>query len=103
MSEFKVGDIVVIRDWDDMASEFEHDSYRINCKFGFYEHMKHLCGNVAEIIDIHRDHIQLNFYDKKPGLDYYWDYSADMICLYDDHDDSEYELNESALIEFLTG
>lgn len=103
MDKFKIGDVVVIKEWDEMAEEFEHDSYCIECKFGFYSHMKHLCGNIAEIIDIEGDHIQLDFYNKKPGFDYQWDYSADMICLYDDPDYKKYDLNESALIEFLTG
>lgn len=100
MSEFKVGDIVVIRDWDDMASEFEHNSYRINCKFGFYEHMKYLCGNIAEITNIYDDHIYLSFYDRKPGLEYQWDYSTDMIRLLNDPD---CDIDESSLIEFIMG
>ena len=100
MSEFKVGDIVVIRDWDDMASEFEHNSYRINCKFGFYEHMKYLCGSIAEIIDINGDYIKLNFYDKQPGLEYQWDYSTDMVRLLNDPD---CDIDESSLIEFIMG
>lgn len=45
MSEFKVGDKLRIRQWEDMKEEFGTDyNGAINCKYDFTEEMKHLCG-----------------------------------------------------------
>lgn len=48
--EFKVGDRVVIRDWDDMEKEFGLNCMgSIKCQFSFTTEMKKLCGQVAQI------------------------------------------------------
>ena len=48
--EFKVGDMVVIRDWDDMEKEFGLNCLgNIKCKCSFTTEMKKLCGQVAQI------------------------------------------------------
>lgn len=41
---FSVGDLVRVRDWDDMAAEFDSDGDVIECKAGFTAEMRHLCG-----------------------------------------------------------
>jgi len=48
--EFKVGDRVVIREWDDMEKEFGLNYLGgIKCKCTFTTEMKKLCGQVAQI------------------------------------------------------
>ena len=49
----QVGDLVRIRSWDDMASEFGIDEDgNIPCRFSFVEYMKNLCGIEFEITGI---------------------------------------------------
>ncbi len=103
MREFIKDDIVVIKDWDEMAGEFEHDDYEIECEFGFYKHMRHLCGNKAKITSINGSRIWLEFFEKEPGLDYGWSYSTDMIRHYYKDDKDDYIPNEDSLIEFIMG
>ena len=53
--EFKVGDKVQIREWDDMKKEFRlesWDSTSINCKFSFTHDMRYLCGQFLTIREI---------------------------------------------------
>lgn len=53
-SEFKVGDLVRVRDWDDMKSQYgldDLDGY-IDCIAGFTEDMRHLCGFEFTILNV---------------------------------------------------
>ena len=53
MQEFQVGDIVRIRDWDDMADEFGVNSYgSIRCNGNFIPSMRYLCGLELQIASI---------------------------------------------------
>ena len=53
MQEFQVGDIVRIRDWDDMADEFGVNSYgSIRCNGNFIPDMRYLCGLESKIVSI---------------------------------------------------
>ena len=46
--EFKVGDRVRIKTWEQMKKEFgENFDGEINCRPCFTEYMKHLCGRTA--------------------------------------------------------
>lgn len=48
--EFKVGDRVIIRDWDDMEREYGlNPNGNIRCKSTFTTEMKKFCGKVAQI------------------------------------------------------
>lgn len=50
---FKVGDVVVVRDWDDMESEFGlYKSGNIKVPFSFTDTMRPLCGREIEIIGV---------------------------------------------------
>lgn len=49
-NKFKEGDLVIIRQWDDMVSEFGINRYGdIPCLGTFLESMKYLCGTVGFI------------------------------------------------------
>lgn len=79
---FKIGDRVKIRLWDDMAKEFGTDwSGDIKCKPYFVKAMKHLCGRTATIMCVeHEDFttkVRLKFDDNSGGIA--WQYSTDMI------------------------
>lgn len=51
--DFHVGDVVRIRDWDDMVAEFGIDrDGDIPCRAHFVRGMRRLCGNVFTITDI---------------------------------------------------
>lgn len=79
--EFKVGDRVIIRDWDDMEKEFGLDfSGNINCMKSFTTGMRKLCGSVAKITSFNPfDHriIRLEFEDSTDQKPYI--FSTDMI------------------------
>lgn len=47
--KFKVGDLVRIREWDDMCREFKHDGAGIHVGEGFIREMRHLCGKIFRI------------------------------------------------------
>ena len=80
MSKFKVGDIVRVRDWDDMVEEFGLTPNRnIDCKFYFTEEMRHLCGQTAKISEIKDDRLILT--DWSGGGNHDWDFSDDMFEL----------------------
>lgn len=53
MGRFKVGDLVRVREWDDMKKEFGSDGdLRIYCKCSFIYMMKDTCGDVCTIKDL---------------------------------------------------
>ena len=75
---FKVGDRVVVRDWDDMVKEYGTTEIgSIHCRFGFTDDMRHLCGRTATVTSADMDCIRVNF-DDKSG-DTAWAYSSDMF------------------------
>lgn len=77
--KFKVGELVRIRQWDDMAKEFgTTGSGSVACNYCFTEGMKHLCGKYAEIVSLDDSRVKLKFFNCG-GLDTSWGYSTDMI------------------------
>ena len=105
MNGFKKDDIVVIRDWDDMADEYGCTrTGSINCAFSFTPLMKHMCGKIAIIkgTGVGKE-VYLDFVDKEPGEDYSWAFSTDMIRHYYKDDKDDYIPNEDSLIEFIMG
>ena len=76
--DFKVGDRVVVRDWDDMIEEYgATEGGSILCLFGFTDTMRHLCGRTATVTDANEGCIKVDF-DDKSG-DTIWSYSSDMF------------------------
>ena len=61
MAKFRVGDLVTIREWDDMAQEYGvADNGTIKVGMGFPASAKALCGKVAYISDL-SDGLLLSF------------------------------------------
>lgn len=79
--EFKVGQVVKIRQWDDMEKEFGLDKYEdinIGNRVIFIKSMKHLCGRKTTITSISPNGVvHLDFEDKSGQTD--WHYTTDMI------------------------
>lgn len=78
--KFKVGELVRIRQWDDMVKEFGIKSWgTIMCQCCFTDVMKPLCGKYAEIVRLDKDgRVDLKFFNCD-GLNTSWGYSTDMI------------------------
>lgn len=82
--EFKVGDKVRVRQWDDMVEEFGiNEGGSINCLWHFVDGMKKFCGEIATIIGFdyapnNRDRVYLRFNNEKLNEND-WDFSTDMI------------------------
>ena len=76
--KFKVGELVRIRQWDDMAEELGTDGTCIPCLANFVKEMKPLCGKYAEIVRLDGSRVKLKFFNCG-GLNTIWDYSTDMI------------------------
>ena len=75
---FKPGDRVVVRDWNDMIEEYgATEGGTIHCRFGFTDTMRHLCGRTATVTDANKGCIKVDF-DDKSG-DTIWSYSSDMF------------------------
>lgn len=78
--KFKVGELVRIRQWDDMEKEFGLTMLgSIRCRCCFADGMKPLCGKYAEIKDLRVDGIvHLRFFNCDGSVEN-WNYSTDMI------------------------
>ena len=78
--KFKVGELVRIRQWDDMEKEFGLTMLgSIKCRCCFADGMKPLCGKYAEIKDLLLDGIvHLRFFNCDDSVEN-WNYSTDMI------------------------
>ena len=79
--KFKVGELVRIRQWDDMAKEIGVDADGdINSFVQFVTSMKPLCGKYAESIGLAENgvEVKLKFFNCG-GLETSWGYSTDMI------------------------
>ena len=78
--KFKVGELVRIRQWDDMVKEFgTRSTGSVNCRCLFTECMKQLCGEYAEIKDLRVDNIVFLRFFNCEKVDKCWSYSTDMI------------------------
>jgi hypothetical protein len=79
--EFKVGDRVQFKEWDEMEKEFGLDfsgDINIKCCGGFTADMRHLCGTYATIKEICRNGtVYLSEFSTKG--DRYWLYHVDML------------------------
>lgn len=79
--KFKVGELVRIRQWDDMEKEFGVDSVGfIDSCVSFVTSMKPLCGKYAEIVSIAENGVEVKLkLFNCGGLNTSWCYSTDMI------------------------
>lgn len=78
--KFKIGELVRIRQWDDMVKEFgTRATGSVNCKCTFTVDMKPLCGKYAEIKDLRVDGIVFLHFFNCEKEEKYWSYSTDMI------------------------
>lgn len=78
--KFKVGELVRIRQWDDMVKEFGVDSVGdIDSCVPFVTSMKPLCGKYAEIREIRNNgKVSLRFFNCEKETTY-WAFHTDMI------------------------
>lgn len=83
---FKVGDKLRIREWDDMKSEFGEEYGTIQCHYKFNFEMRHMCGRDFTVSAIREG----KFYskegvEKRSGGDR-WMISRDMLEYRNDRD-----------------
>ena len=73
---FKVGDRVVVRDWDDMASEYPVEDGNIvkdSVSACFSAYMKHLCGRTATVTAVGNDGgMRVEFDDKSGSTSWFY-------------------------------
>ena len=76
---FKVGELVRIRQWDDMVKEFgTRSTGSVNCRCLFIKGMKPLCGKYAEIVRLNGSLVELKLFNCDDSVEN-WNYSTDMI------------------------
>ena len=77
---FKVGELVRIRQWDDMEKEFGTNSFgSVACRYFFTKRMKLLCGKYAEITKIRDDgKVELRFFNCEKE-EVCWAFHTDMV------------------------
>ncbi len=78
--KFTVGELVRIRQWDDMVKEFGvRATGSVDCRCQFTHDMEPLCGKYAEIVGLDKDGmVKLKFFNCG-DLDICWSYSTDMF------------------------
>ena len=78
--KFEIGDILRIRQWDDMADEFGIIGDTIECKFGFTPAMRYLCGQKFTVKEIYDGEFQSEEgIENDTHSDDYWSISEDML------------------------
>ena len=110
MGIFKVGDRVVIREWDDMAAEFGVDSDNdINCRMTFIEPMRYYCGQTATVFETTPSGSLVKLLFDDPNVAAHsihtdHKFSEDMIALVEDMEDVEEQcMRDEILLDFLNG
>jgi len=97
--EFHAGDVVRIRDWEDMEQEFGLNEYgNIACRFSFTDEMGSYCGEVytIEYID-EREHVH---FAERHSLSSDYNVSFDMIELVEDSGPDQIPVSDlEALLE----
>lgn len=95
--EFKVGDRVRIKSWEQMEKEFGMEFGWIACKCRFNSEMRHLCGRTATISAINDYKVKLtDWSDDTGGL--YWTISTDMIELVNTSKFTKADLQEGDIV-----
>lgn len=99
----KIGDIVRVRSWEDMESEFGVDDRgTIQTTIPFISLMKEYCGLVFEVTDVSRRKSRFGCYyaiggikASNPQLEISWGLSSDMIELVKVKDEMEIDAANS--------
>ena len=97
MSKFQVGDVLRIRQWEDMAEEFGEDYGGILCKGSFIESMRHLCGQKFTVSNIYPSD-DIDAYESHERIEDGWFISEDMLEVFiedvepEDVDNNEFDL-----------
>lgn len=96
MKDFKVGDVVKVREWQDMLAEFGIDeNCCIPCEEYFTESMKVFCGHTARIDDFNKSEIYLDFdIDKLNEISDGYVFSRDMIEPFNENRPDHYKIGE---------
>ena len=96
--EFKVGDRVRIKSWEQMEKEFGKNSCEeINCNPTFIECMSYLCGRTASIVKINGEAVKLTDWSDSEDTAR-WSFSTDMIELVDTSKLSKSDLQEGDIV-----
>lgn len=73
--QYKVGDVVRIREWDDLAAEFGEKYGDIPCPFAFISDMREFCGNEYVISEVrsttgiyHGEDVQKLFFESTDDI-----------------------------------
>lgn len=75
---YQAGDLVVVREWDDLCSEFDKPS-----RIGFMDSMRRYCGQTMVIRNVYNSGVfELGYPDTDEKLG--WCFSSSMIRLLDD-------------------
>lgn len=86
MHEFKIGDKVRIRQWDDMEAEFGLNGLDIQCNLYFIPEMRHLCGVEGIVRLIHEDEKVELITDNYDITNFVYFISTDMLELMEEQD-----------------
>jgi len=101
MSKYKIGDVLRIRQWDDMAAEYGEYRGDIQCEGVFTSGMKYMCGEVFTVAEIYG-----GSYLSEEGFDRGWNITEDMLepfVLHHDEPDLEIDkLSESRFHKFIS-
>lgn len=96
--EFKVGDRVRIKSWEQMEKEFGKNSCEeINCNPTFIECMSYLCGRTASIVKINGEAVKLTDWSDSEDTAR-WSFSTDMIELVDTSKFTKSDLQEGDIV-----
>ena len=96
--EFKIGDRVRIRQWEDMEKEFGTDSDGdISVCVSFVKGMRHLCEREAIITEIYGQGVKLDFDNKTGDID--WGYTTDMIEKVEDTEMTKKDLKNGMVVK----
>ena len=94
---FKVGDRVRIKSWEQMEKEFGRSCGKIPCMCIFSKEMSHLCGRTATISKINGSIVDLtNWSDNNNTMS--WIISTDMIELVDTSKFTKSDLQEGDIV-----
>lgn len=98
--DIHIGDVLKIREWDDMASEFGiNQNGNIPCNLVFVHSMKYLCGNRFTVKYVYNEAANI-----RPEEEEFtgWHISADMLEPFWETDELD-DINDSELIDILGG